>query len=107
MEFLINLKATNPSEHARIEALFTSTADHGPPIRNERKCRFLKEYKLFEFKTSGGVRVMAFWDEGKLIVCSHAFIKKKQKTPQDELDRASEARKHYFLEKELNRVRFD
>ena len=55
---------------------------------------------MFEFKTKGGVRVMGFWDEGLLIVCTHGFLKKSQKTPPGEIDRAVVARFEYFAAKE-------
>ena len=43
---------------------------------------------------------MGFWDENQLIVCSHGFLKKRQKTPSGEIDRAVVARFEYFAAKE-------
>ena len=81
------------------------TASSGPP-RTQEKCRFFRELRVFELKTRGGVRVMAFWDEGNLIICSHAFMKKSQKTPRGELDRARKARDEYFTAKRTNQLTF-
>jgi phage-related protein len=104
-EFLNNLAATDRDEFGRIAALLEFTANSGPP-RNQEKCRFFREQRVFELKTRGGVRVMAFWDEGNLIICSHAFMKKSRKTPAGELDRARKARNEYFTAKRMNQLTF-
>jgi len=98
-EFFGQMKRDNVNEFAKIIALLDRTANHGV-IKNEQKYRFFKREKVFEFKTKGGVRVMGFWDEGLLIVCTHGFLKKSQKTPSCEIDRAVVARGEYFAAKE-------
>jgi phage-related protein len=105
LEFLGDLKDSDPDELGRITALLDRTADHGPP-RNEEKCRFFRDLQVFELKTRGGVRVMAFWDQDRLIVCSHGFMKKSQKTPKGELDRVEKAQRDYRDAKRLNRLLF-
>lgn len=102
-DFLDDLRRDLSAEFARMLALLEHTAEHGPP-RNEQKCRFIREYQLFEFKGHGGCRVMAFWDENRLIVCTHGFMKKSRKTPRRELERAAEARARYFSCKQLNQL---
>jgi phage-related protein len=106
LEFLKDLAESNGAEAARTWALIDHTVEHGAP-KNKEKCRFFAELKLFELKTRGGVRIMAFWDKGKLIVCSHAFLKKSTKTPKRELVRAKEARKRYFDSKQRGRLIFE
>ncbi len=105
LDFLESLDGSNPAEAARAWAVIDRTAEHGPP-RNKEKCRFFTDLKVFELKTRGGVRIMSFWDEGKLIVCSHAFLKKSRKTPKAEKDRAREARKEYLDAKAQGRIGF-
>ena len=94
-EFFSQLRRDDINEFAKISALLDRTANHGV-IKNEQKYRFFKREKVFEFKTRGGVRVMGFWDENQLIVCSHGFLKKRQKTPSGEIGRAVAARGEYF-----------
>ena len=98
-EFLSQLKRDDVNEFAKIIALLDRTAHHGV-IKNEQKYRYFKSEKVFEFKTRGGVRVMGFWDEGMLIVCTHGFLKKSQKTPPGEIERAVVLRRDYFAAKE-------
>ena len=50
-------------------------------------------------------RLLAFWDNdtGRLIIATHGFIKKTQKTPEKEIERAIALRKEYFASINKNR----
>lgn len=56
------------------------------------------EFRIFFNKKK--YRVLAFWDKEQpietLVIATHGFIKKTQKTPQKEIDRAIAIRKIYF-----------
>lgn len=59
--------------------------------------------EIWEFRTkySGKeYRLLAFWDKEEsantLVVAIHGFIKKQQKTPKNEIERAEQLRKDYF-----------
>ena len=59
---------------------------------------------IWEFRTLfGGIqyRVFAFWDKDidTLVITTHAIIKKTQKTPQKEIDKAERIMKEYFKNK--------
>lgn len=59
---------------------------------------------IWEFRTLyDGIcyRLLAFWDTEKdtLVIATHGFIKKTQKTPQKEIARAEAIRKEYFNDK--------
>lgn len=56
---------------------------------------------IWEFRTryqATTYRLLAFWDNeaGSLVVATHGFIKKSQKTPDNEIARAESLRKIYF-----------
>ena len=84
----------------------------GKIIYNIRKASYLIDPELFkklentdiwEFRTlySGKqYRLLAFWDKTKevdtLVIATHGFIKKTQKTPSKEIAKASEIMKAYF-----------
>ena len=68
--------------------------------------RILKKLNelIWEFRTRSGntqIRLLAFWDttENSLIICSHGFIKKTQKTPKSEINKAIGFRKSYLKNK--------
>lgn len=79
---------------------------------NISKSRYFLDKELFkklnddiwEFRTRlQGItyRLLAFWDKdtGNLVIATHGFIKKTQKTPEKEIDRAVALRKEYYNNK--------
>ena len=80
-------------------------------IKNIDKARYVLDPKLFkklggeiwEFRTSFGsrqYRVLAFWDKRiksqTLVVATHGFVKKSQKTPKTQIAKAESIRSTYF-----------
>ncbi len=58
---------------------------------------------LYEIRVQFGsdiLRVFCFFDTGKLVILLTGFIKKTQKTPKREIDRAVRLMKEYYKEKE-------
>ena len=60
---------------------------------------------IWEFRTkflTKQIRLLAFWDKTEntktLVVATHGFIKKTQKTPKSEIEKARRIRKDYFNE---------
>lgn len=84
----------NIAKHAlRAWALLRSVSRRGPRIGGELS----KELGdgLLEFRP-GVLRILWFYDAGRVVVCSHGFVKRSRKTPKGEIDRAREARRRYF-----------
>ena len=91
-------------------------ASQDPKVRNKivlnvDKARALLDPKLFkklnediwEFRTSyqsNQYRLLAFWDKrdnkNTLVICTHGFIKKSQKTPKSEIQKAEKMMAEYF-----------
>lgn len=56
---------------------------------------------IWEFRTryqGMAYRLLAFWDKDMkaLVIATHGFIKKKQKTPSNEIKRAEDLMKKYY-----------
>lgn len=81
---------------------------------NARKAQIVNDPELFkklnefiwEFRTKfnkNQYRLLAFWDktdsENTLVLATHGFVKKTQKTTKSEIKRAEEIRKEYFEQK--------
>ena len=79
---------------------------------NISKSRYFMDKELFkklnddiwEFRTifqGTKYRLLAFWDKetGNLVIATHGFIKKSQKTPEGEIARAESLRRNYYNEK--------
>lgn len=59
--------------------------------------------EIWEFRTkylTRQIRLLAFWDKddtkNTLVIASHGFIKKTQKMPKSEIDKAEHIRNEYF-----------
>jgi phage-related protein len=72
--------------------LLAFAAEHGPPRNTEVSHKIAGE--IWEF-IAGRLRVLWFYDEGRVVVCSHAFVKRTRKTPRSEIERASAAHWSY------------
>ena len=60
---------------------------------------------IFEVRSQIGsdiTRVLYFFMDGKRIILTHGFVKKTQKTPTSEIERAKRYREEYFNRKEHN-----
>ena len=64
------------SDRKKIIALLNRAADNGPP-KNKEKFRAVKK-TLWEFK-SYQVRILCVFDNDRIIILSHGFIKKSKK----------------------------
>jgi len=65
---------------------------------------------IWEFRTQYAglqVRLLAFWDKTDdketLVFATHGFIKKVDKVPSNEIDRAEKIREQYFKNKQKNK----
>ena len=102
-EFLSDL-----DEKPKKKILFNISQIANGKIDNELFSK-LDDY-IWEFRTFyGGIwyRILAFWDTETetLIVTTHAFCKKSNKTPKKEIDKANAFRKEYFKQKHANKMR--
>lgn len=93
LDFLESLGANMQKDRARMLALLEQVAETGPPRNVEQSHKL--EGDIWEF-IQGRLRVCWFFDEGKVVVCTHGFVKKSQKTPAAEIRRAEARRKAYF-----------
>ena len=59
------------------------------------------EFRIWYFGSQ--IRLLAFWDrtekEGVLVLATHGFIKKTDKVPGNEIERAIHIREKYFINK--------
>lgn len=77
-------------------SLLEKFSKHGTRILNDELCHEVdSENKIFEF-IKGSLRLLWFYGAGnKIIICSHVFIKKGQKTPAAQKNAAIELKNKY------------
>ena len=85
------------------------TFDRASLLLDPEVFKKLADTDIWEFRTyynKQRYRVLAFWDKGELIdtlvIATHGFIKKTQKTPQKEINKALSIREQYFNSKQNN-----
>ncbi|SNR95866.1 Phage-related protein [Belliella buryatensis] len=68
------------------------------------------EREIWEFRTKYlglQIRLLAFWDkdgsEETLVLATHGFVKKSEKVPKKEIDKAITIRTGYFEQKKKNK----
>lgn len=93
-------------EKAKNKILFNMSLIAGGKIDNEL-FKKLGDTDIWEFRTIyAGIcyRILAFWDTetGALIVATHGFVKKSNKTPQKEIKKAIAIRNEYLNQKRQN-----
>lgn len=85
LEFLGGLEAQLASDARAMLRLLSFTAEQGPPHNVELSHKIAGE--IWEL-VAGQLRVLWFYDAGRVIVCSHGFVKRTRKTPVSEIERA-------------------
>src|SRR5690606_1190728 len=91
-EFLDGLDA---SDRRKLDVLFEMLGDHGR-ISNREKFRKLADTEeIWEFK-SFQIRLLCFFAPGKLVLLTHAVIKKKDKHKKSDIEIAQERRRWYL-----------
>lgn len=95
------LETVNPKAKAKI---FYNINLVAAGQMNKELFKKLEGSDIWEFRTLfAGIayRLLSFFDtdEQALIITTHGFIKKTQKTPQKEIERAKDIRTEYFKQK--------
>lgn len=82
------------------------TFDRASLLLDPEAFKKLANTDIWEFRTlfnKKKYRVLAFWDKSEpvdtLVIATHGFIKKTQKTPQKEINKAVTIRDSYFKNK--------
>jgi phage-related protein len=96
MEDFTDIEATYEASRNRILEYFKHVATGGPQALNYAQCHTVDvNNKIYEF-ISGKLRVLFFQGAtGRMVICTHMFLKKTQKTPLKEVNKAIKAKKEY------------
>jgi len=93
-EFIDSL---SPKGRAKIARLLTMIEEFGVSIREPYPKKLQDEiFELREKTSEGQLRVLYFFVIGKRIILTHGFIKKTNRTPLAEIERAKAYRAVYF-----------
>ena len=96
LEALSKLETAQERHRARLLALIEHAAKHSLGVLSTEQChRIDRNENIYEF-IAGPLRVPFFkLDSGKVVLCTHVFLKKSQKTPRREVQTAIRQKKLY------------
>lgn len=99
-DYLTAVKRVDRNHWAKLVRRIRRLADHGPMVANEQKSRSLHGTDLFELKEHD-TRIMWFYDRTQRgrRVPTHAFAKRRQKTPPQEIARAEKLQAEYYAQR--------
>lgn len=92
LEFLEGLGPNLEAAGDKLLALLEHVAQNGPRLNTNLSHQLRGD--IYEF-IKGRIRVLYFCERGRIIVCTHALIKKKQEIGNAEINRAEEVMKTY------------
>lgn len=97
LEFLEELGPNLEKDMDHMLELLERVAAAGPPRNTDISHKIQGD--IWEF-IKGRLRVFWFYDEGRVIVCTHGLVKKSQRTPKRDIDQAEQARQAYLEAKQ-------
>lgn len=90
-ELLDFLAALDRDVRNRVLSMLDAVAQQGTRVIPSDRCHIVDDNDpIYQF-TCGQVRILWFYDRDKIILCSHGFLKKSQKTPKKEKVRAKKS----------------
>lgn len=99
----------SPSFEANLNGLLIMMERHsklGSAAFNTAQCHYVDQgEKIYEY-IKGRLRFFWFEDDDKIIVCTHGIVKKSQKTPRREIQRAIRIKEAYADSKAKNSLTF-
>ena len=96
LDGLANLDAVQEAHKQRLLALIELAAHEGLDALSVEQCHLIdRNEKIYEFRT-GRLRVPFFkLESGKVVLCTHVFLKKTQKTSKTDVLKAVRWKKTY------------
>ena len=106
LDFLKTQRVEHPDLMDQLTALLEYSARNRPP-KNEKKFEYVAGTEgIYEFKAFQ-LRLLCFWDEGNLIVCTNGTVKKRDRADQSVINTAEQWKKSYFEAKQNNLLRHE
>jgi hypothetical protein len=92
-----------PNEWPKMVRILDYVIEAGPP-KDAEKSKQLRE-GIFEFRTKGGLRLLWFYDEGRIVICVNGYITQGQKTPRQQIVEAIQWKSRYFEAKQTGKLK--
>ena len=90
-------------EWPKLVRILDYVVETGPP-KDAEKSKQLRD-GIFEFRTKGGLRLLWFYDEGRVVICVNGYIKQGQKIPSKQIEEAIRWKNRYFEAKQTGKLK--
>lgn len=102
--FFEELAACFDANVAGLIAMMEAHSKFGPEQFNSTQTHYVdQKEKIYEY-IKGRLRLFWFEDDDRVVICTHGIVKKSQKTPKREIDRAINVKHAYKQAKAKNRL---
>lgn len=103
-DFLDDLGSNYEANVAGVLTMMEQHSELGPEHFNTCQCHYIDQKEQIYEYIKGRIRVFWFEDEDRVVICTHGILKKTQKTPRHEIDRAKRAKAAYMLAKQSGKL---
>ncbi len=104
--FMDDVSSNFQSNISGLMVMMERHSKHGCETFNTEQCHYVDQSeKIYEY-IKGRLRFFWFEDEDRVIVCTHGIVKKSQKTPKREIDKALRVKTAYLLSKSSRSLQF-
>jgi phage-related protein len=104
--FLDSLGANLKASGSGILVMMEAHSEAGAEQFNVSQCHYVDQRdQIYEY-IKGRIRVFWFEDVDRVVICTHGIIKKDQKTPKPEIDRAKRIKRDYLEAKSASEIIF-
>lgn len=87
-------------------AMMEAHSEQGPDQFNTSQCHYVDQQEQIYEYIKGRLRLFWFEDDDRVVICTHGIVKKDQKTPKRDIDRAKRVKSAYLQAKANERLNF-
>lgn len=98
IEFLEQLKLTNPQSHKKMVQRYMRHAENGPSRNTKHERHIVSSGNLWEFKTDAGDRLLYFNHSANRVIITGGFHSTHKSQDQQQYNRAAQFRDEYLAE---------
>lgn len=98
-DFLDGLSSNFQANIAGIVAMIEAHSKYGPDHFNTSQAHYVDQKEQIYEYIKGRLRLFWFEDDDKVVICTHGIIKKDQKTPKRDIERAKKTKAAYMQAK--------
>ena len=105
-DFFDEIGSNYEANVAGVMTMMEQHSEYGSELFNSCQCHYVDQKEQIYEYIKGRIRVFWFEDDDRVVICTHGILKKSQKTPRHEIDRAKRAKAAYMQAKQSGLLQF-